>query len=89
MYIRTETIIPIASILIGKGVAHGTMIALIIGGAGASIPEVLLLGSIFKKKMVIAFLGTITGYGVMSIPALVINEKVVSSGKRTEVWRNC
>ncbi len=56
MYIRTETIIPIASILIGKGVSHGTMIALIIGGAGASIPEVLLLGSIFKKKMVIAFL---------------------------------
>lgn len=56
MYIRTETMIPIAGILIGKGVAHGTMIALIIGGAGASIPEVLLLGSIFKKKMVIAFL---------------------------------
>jgi small redox-active disulfide protein 2 len=26
-------------------------------------------------------LSTITGYGVMSIPALVINEKVVSSGK--------
>lgn len=56
MYIRTETMIPIASILIGKGVSHGTMIALIIGGAGASIPEVLLLGSIFKKKMVITFL---------------------------------
>ena len=56
MYIRTETMIPIAGILIGKGVSHGTMIALIIGGAGASIPEVLLLGSIFKKKMVITFL---------------------------------
>lgn len=56
MYIRTETMIPIASILIGKGVGAGTMIALIIGGAGASIPEVSLLSSIFKKKMVIAFL---------------------------------
>ncbi len=68
MYIRTETMIPIAGILIGKGVAHGTMIALIIGGAGASIPEVLLLGSILKKKMVIAFLvcimlvAVLTGY---------------------------
>lgn len=48
--------IPIASILITKGVGSGTMIALIIGGAGASIPEVSLLGSIFKKKLVIAFL---------------------------------
>lgn len=56
MYIRTETMIPIASILIGKGVGAGTMVSLIIGGAGASIPEVSLLGSIFKKKMVIAFL---------------------------------
>jgi uncharacterized membrane protein YraQ (UPF0718 family) len=68
MYIRTETMIPIASILIGKGVGSGTMIALIIGGAGASIPEVSLLSSIFKKKMVIAFLvcimlvATTTGY---------------------------
>ena len=68
MYIRTETMIPIASILISKGVAPGVMIALILGGAGASIPEVSLLSSIFKKKMVIAFVlcifavATITGY---------------------------
>lgn len=68
MYIRTETMIPIASILIAKGVAPGVMIALILGGAGASIPEVSLLSSIFKKKMVIAFVicifavATITGY---------------------------
>ncbi|MBY1896622.1 MULTISPECIES: permease [unclassified Clostridium] len=68
MYIRTETMIPIASILISKGVAPGVMIALILGGAGASIPEVSLLTSIFKKKMVITFVlcifavATITGY---------------------------
>lgn len=68
MYIRTETMIPIASILIAKGVAPGVMIALILGGAGASIPEVSLLSSIFKKKMVITFVlcifavATITGY---------------------------
>lgn len=68
MYIRTETMIPIASILIAKGVAPGVMIALILGGAGASIPEVSLLNSIFKKKMVVAFVlcifavATITGY---------------------------
>ena len=60
--------IPIASILISKGVAPGVMIALILGGAGASIPEVSLLGSIFKKKMVVAFVlcifavAVVTGY---------------------------
>lgn len=68
MYIRTETMIPIARILINKGVGYGTMVALIIGGAGASIPELSLLGSIFKKKMMIAFVlsiftvAIITGY---------------------------
>lgn len=68
MYIRTETMIPIARILIDKGVGSGTMVALIIGGAGASIPELSLLGSIFKKKMMIAFVlsiftvAIITGY---------------------------
>lgn len=56
LYIRTETMIPIASILYGAGVGPGVLIALIIGGAGASIPEVALLNSIFKKQMLIAFL---------------------------------
>lgn len=68
MYIRTETMIPVARILIDKGVSYGTMVALIIGGAGASIPELSLLGSIFKEKMMVAFIvsvfivATITGY---------------------------
>ncbi len=68
MYIRTETMIPIARIMIDKGVSHGTMVALIIGGAGASIPELSLLSSIFKKKMMIAFVlsillvAIVTGY---------------------------
>lgn len=55
MYIRAETMIPIAGILMGKGVSAGVVIALILGGAGASIPEVSLLNSIFKKPMVATF----------------------------------
>ena len=52
MYIRVETMIPIAGILMEKGVSSGIVIALILGGAGCSIPEVSLLNSIFKKPMV-------------------------------------
>lgn len=55
MYIRVETMIPIAGILMDKGVSAGIVIALILGGAGASIPEVSLLNSIFKKPMVVTF----------------------------------
>lgn len=59
MYVRTETLIPIASALVGKGVSLGTMMALIIGGAGASIPELTLLSSIFKKKLFITYIVSI------------------------------
>lgn len=55
MYIRTETMIPVASILMAKGVAPGVVIALIIGGAGASLPELTLLSSMFQRKMLAAF----------------------------------
>ncbi|HNY69999.1 MAG TPA: permease [Syntrophorhabdus sp.] len=55
MYIRAETVIPISAALVGKGMGVGTVLSLIIGGAGASIPELIILGSIFKKKLIIAF----------------------------------
>lgn len=68
MYIRAETMIPIAQVLVSKGMSYGTVMALIIGGAGASIPELVLLNSIFKKKMMYVFVisifavAVITGY---------------------------
>ena len=55
MYIRPETMLPIAEALASKGMLLGTVVALIIGGAGASIPEVVLLSKLFKKKFVISF----------------------------------
>ncbi|WP_145443535.1 permease [Staphylococcus hominis] len=55
MYIRPETMLPIAEALASKGMSLGTVVALIIGGAGASIPEVVLLSKLFKKKIVISF----------------------------------
>ncbi|MEE9910984.1 MAG: permease [Deltaproteobacteria bacterium] len=55
MYIRAETVIPIAAALVGKGMGVGTVLALVIGGAGASIPELIILSSMFKRKLIIAF----------------------------------
>jgi len=56
MYIRAETVIPISAALVGKGMGVGTVLSLIIGGAGASIPEMIIINSMFKKKLVLAFL---------------------------------
>jgi uncharacterized protein len=56
MYIRAETIIPISAVLMGKGMGVGAVVALIIGGAGMSIPEISLLAAIFRKKLVAVLL---------------------------------
>ncbi|MDM7934263.1 MAG: permease [Methanothrix sp.] len=59
IYIRAETILPIGLALIGKGMSVGAVLALVIGGAGASIPELALLSAIFEKKLLAAFVLTI------------------------------
>jgi len=66
MYIRAETIIPISAVLLEKGMGIGAVMALIIGGAGASIPEVTLLASIFEKRLVAAFLITVIGVAILA-----------------------
>ncbi len=55
MYIRAETVIPISAALVEKGMGLGTVLALLIGGAGASIPEMIILSSMFRKKLIFAF----------------------------------
>ena len=55
MYVRAETMISISAALVGKGMGLDTVLALIIGGAESSIPELIILGSMFKKKLVLAF----------------------------------
>ncbi|NLJ21716.1 MAG: permease [Methanothrix soehngenii] len=64
IYIRAETMIPIGLALIEKGMGTGAVLALVIGGAGASIPELTLLSAIFKRKMLAAFVLTIIAIAV-------------------------
>ncbi|WP_282442304.1 permease [Pelotomaculum sp. PtaB.Bin117] len=58
--------IPIGTVLLAKGMSLGAIMALIIGGAGASIPELTLLASIFKPKLVAIFTVTIFAVAILS-----------------------
>lgn len=66
LYIRAETAIPIGLALLQKGMSIGAVIALIIGGAGMAIPEMSMLSSIFKKKLVAALVFAIFSTAVIS-----------------------
>jgi hypothetical protein len=56
LYIRVESAIPIGLAMMQKGASIGAVIALIISGAGIAIPELTMLASIFKKKIIVAFI---------------------------------
>ncbi|MCY9871404.1 permease [Vibrio barjaei] len=64
LYIRAEAVIPLSAALVQKGMALGSVMALIIGSAGASLTEVILLKSVFKNQMIAAFLVVILGMAI-------------------------
>ena len=64
LYIRAEAVIPLSAALAAKGMGLGAVMALIIGSAGASLTEVILLKSIFKNALIAAFLAVIIGMAI-------------------------
>ena len=66
LYLRIEMAIPLLSVLIAKGMGLGPAMALIVGGTGASLPEIALVSSVLKPKAVIAFVGIILTTAVIA-----------------------
>lgn len=75
LYVRVESAIPIGLALMDKGASIGAVIALIISGAGIAIPELTMLASIFKKKIIIAFIVIVFISAVLS--GLIFNMIIV------------
>jgi Predicted permeases len=59
LYLKAETIIPVAVALTRKGMGIGAVISLVVGGAGMSIPEMSMLAGIFKKRLVAIFIAVV------------------------------
>ena len=59
LYVRVESMLPVALALSGAGVAIGPIFAMMIGGAGASPPEISMLAAVFKPKLLATFVITI------------------------------
>ena len=55
LYTRAIVMIPLAAAFVAKGMGIGAVMAFVIGSAGASIPELILLRSLFKTQMIVAF----------------------------------
>ncbi|MBR8660658.1 permease [Brevibacillus sp. NL20B1] len=66
LYVRLSMMIPMSQILIAKGMAIAPVMALMISSAGASLPEVTLLNTIFQKRLVAAFVASVMMMATLS-----------------------
>ncbi len=64
LYLRAITLIPLSEALVLKGMGIGAVMSFIIGSAGASLPEVILLKSMFKNQLILAFLGVVLSMAI-------------------------
>ena len=70
LYVSMAGMLGIAAPLVDQGVPVGTVIAFVVGGAGVSIPNLILLNKLFERKLLVVYaatvvtIGTILGYGL-------------------------
>ena len=64
VYISLSGMLPIAASLSEQGIAIGTVLAFVIGGAGVSIPNLVLLNKLFERRLLLVYAGTTVTIGV-------------------------
>lgn len=70
IYANAAGVIPIVGALIGKGVAIGTAMVVLMATIGLSLPEALILKRVMSMKLLAAFFG-IVALGIMAIGYLL------------------
>jgi len=66
MYVNAETFFPISAALLEKGVGVGAVVALVITSMGVSVPEVVLLGGLFRWRLVAVLVASVFAVAVGS-----------------------
>ncbi|ELY78195.1 permease [Natrinema pallidum] len=64
VYVSLSGMLPIAASLSEQGIAVGTVLAFVIGGAGVSIPNLILLNKLFKRRLLLVYGGTVVVIGI-------------------------
>lgn len=63
VYVSMSGMLPIAASLSEQGVAVGTVLAFVVGGAGVSIPNLVLLNKLFERRLLVVYAGTVVTIG--------------------------
>lgn len=74
IYVSMRGMLPIAASLGEKGVPLGTVLAFVVGGAGVSVPNLVLLSRLFERRLLAVYAGTVVTVGV--VVGLLVNTVV-------------
>jgi uncharacterized membrane protein YraQ (UPF0718 family) len=65
VYISVSGMLSIAVPLVDRGIAVGTVLAFVVGGAGVSVPNIVLLNRLFGRRLLAVYVGTVVTIGVV------------------------
>lgn len=65
IYVSMSAMLPIAAALAEQGIPIGTVLAFVIGSAGVSIPNLILLNKLFNRKLLTLYAATVVSIGVL------------------------
>ncbi|WP_049921826.1 permease [Halopiger djelfimassiliensis] len=75
VYMSLSGMLALAASLSEQGIAIGTVLAFVIGGAGVSLPNLILLNKLFERRLLLVYAGTVVTIGIAV--GLVFNHLVV------------
>lgn len=65
VYLSMSAMLPLAGALAEQGIPIGTVLAFVVGGAGVSIPNVILLAKLFDRALLAVYVGVVVSIGIL------------------------
>lgn len=64
MYFSLSAMLPVAASLASKGIPIGTVLALLVGTVGVSLPNLIMLNKLFSRRLLVTYVSTVVAIGI-------------------------
>lgn len=64
LYFSLSATLPVAAALVSKGIPIGTVLALLVGVVGVSLPNLILLNKLFTRRLLAVYVATVVSIGI-------------------------
>lgn len=66
LYFSLSAMLPVAHALVAKGIPLGTVLALLVGTVGVSLPNLVILNRLFSRRLLVVYVATVVAMGVVA-----------------------